>query len=39
VVFFFYFLYLVGVVSPPAGGMRDGLVDQHYFEAVDAQLR
>jgi S-DNA-T family DNA segregation ATPase FtsK/SpoIIIE len=28
-----------GVVSPPAGGKREVLVDQHYFEAVDAQLR
>ena len=28
-----------GVVSPPAGGKREVLVDQHYFETVDAQLR
>jgi S-DNA-T family DNA segregation ATPase FtsK/SpoIIIE len=28
-----------GVVSPAAGGKREVLVDQHYFEEVDAQLR
>jgi len=28
-----------GVVSPAAGGKREVLVDQHYFEEVDAQLQ
>ncbi len=28
-----------GVVSPAAGGKREVLVDQSYFEVVDAQLR
>ncbi|MFI5177410.1 MAG: DNA translocase FtsK 4TM domain-containing protein, partial [Vicinamibacterales bacterium] len=28
-----------GVVSPAANGKREVLVDQHYFEEVDAQLR
>ena len=28
-----------GVVSPAAGGKREVLVDQNYFEEVDAQLR
>ncbi|MEO8071188.1 MAG: DNA translocase FtsK [Acidobacteriota bacterium] len=28
-----------GVVSPAAGGKREVLVDQSYFEEVDAQLR
>ena len=28
-----------GVVSPAAGGKREVLVDQGYFEEVDAQLR
>jgi S-DNA-T family DNA segregation ATPase FtsK/SpoIIIE len=28
-----------GIVSPAAGGKREVLVDQHYFEEVDAQLR
>jgi S-DNA-T family DNA segregation ATPase FtsK/SpoIIIE len=30
---------LEGVVSPAAGGKREVLVDQSYFETVDAQLR
>jgi S-DNA-T family DNA segregation ATPase FtsK/SpoIIIE len=30
---------LEGVVSPAAGGKREVLVDQNYFEEVDAQLR
>ena len=30
---------LEGVVSPAAGGKREVLVDQSYFEEVDAQLR
>jgi S-DNA-T family DNA segregation ATPase FtsK/SpoIIIE len=30
---------LEGVVSPAAGGKREVLVDQGYFEEVDAQLR
>ena len=30
---------LDGVVSPAAGGKREVLVDQSYFEEVDAQLR
>jgi S-DNA-T family DNA segregation ATPase FtsK/SpoIIIE len=28
-----------GIVSPAANGKREVLVDQHYFEEVDAQLR
>jgi len=28
-----------GVVSPANNGKREVLVDQHYFEEVDAQLR
>jgi S-DNA-T family DNA segregation ATPase FtsK/SpoIIIE len=28
-----------GVVSPAAGGKREVLVDQHYFDEVDAQLK
>jgi hypothetical protein len=28
-----------GVVSPAAGGKREVLVDQNYFDEVDAQLR
>ena len=28
-----------GIVSPAAGGKREVLVDQNYFDEVDAQLR
>jgi hypothetical protein len=28
-----------GVVSPATNGKREVLVDAHYFEEVDAQLR
>jgi S-DNA-T family DNA segregation ATPase FtsK/SpoIIIE len=28
-----------GIVSPAAGGKREVLVDQHYFEEVDAQVK